>query len=371
MDNASIGAMTAVLIDGTDATRVLNSMTVDKPVDAVDNTRFRPPGYAREFIQGLGSATLRLGGFLPFEFDTVLALMENSNLDKRTGQEILAGVGGLDVGHLAVMAKSIQTTSSNPISPDGIVTSSAEFVNGKGGVRLGHVLLGLHGAQVAGANEIQVLTITAMGDGEAITLGDGDGGTVSVTDLFTSTNGTTVTAAEIRAKLESMPGIGANNVYVTGSAAFTTTWDGSFRVMFTKALAGLNVPPLTSNNADVVVTTDTIGGGKYNVLTAVGNQTAVRNYDVATPYGGEAMLQVISAVGSGKTMTVKVQHAPDIGDAPGTFTDLITFDAVTAGRTVLREALPANTAVNPWLRARVSAITGSFVASVGFGRNYS
>lgn len=363
-----IGVMTAVLIDGNDATRVLNSLRVMSDTDGVMNTRFRAPGYAQEFIAGLTRKGLDLGGFSPIVNDVVLALMEQSVGTNRTGQEVMAGIGGLSPGLMALWLKSLQTTSASPIGVDSVTSTSAAFVAATGGMQVGVCLLGIHGNDSAAANEVQSLTITALADAPVLSIGDGDGGTANLAALFTSAGGTTVTATQLKNALEALPAIGLNNLSVSGSATFATTWSGTFTLVFQNAKAGLRAPLLTSNNAAVVVAEITQGANRYAVITAIGNGVTVQDSAAATSHGGEAALQVISAVGSGKTLTVIVQHAPDVSGSPGTFVDLVTFTAATSARNVQRVRVADGTTVFPYLRARVSGVTGSFVAAVAFAR---
>jgi len=124
----------------------------------------------------------------------------------------------------------------------------------------------------------------------------------------------------------------------------------------------------------VVVESTTAGGSDgseavYNVLTATGNETPVNDTGLAaaTTNGLDAMLQVLAPVGSTPSLTVKVQHAPDVTGSPGTWADLFTFDAVTEAG-VVRKTVAADVSINPHLRAVVQAITGSWVAAVGIAR---
>lgn len=84
----------------------------------------------------------------------------------------------------------------------------------------------------AGTNEVQTATITGAPTGGTFVLTFGD---VATTDLAYN-----ATAAAVQTALQALPGIGAGNVTVTGSAG------GPYTVTFTGALGGQNVAQLTA-----------------------------------------------------------------------------------------------------------------------------
>jgi hypothetical protein len=99
----------------------------------------------------------------------------------------------------------------------------------------------------AGTSEVQSVTITGVPTGGTFVLTFGD---VATTDLPYN-----ATAAAVQAALQALPGIGAGNVTVTGSAG------GPYTVTFAGALAGQNVAQLSA-------TGDFIGGTVPNVTVA-------------------------------------------------------------------------------------------------------
>jgi hypothetical protein len=115
-------------------------------------------------------------------------------------------------------------------------------------------------ASGAGTSEVQSVTITGLPTGGTFVLTFGD---VATTDLPYN-----ATAAAVQAALQALPGIGAGNVTVTGSAG------GPYTVTFTGALAGQNVAQLsatgdftggTAPNVTVATTTPGVAGSLLTV----------------------------------------------------------------------------------------------------------
>lgn len=105
----------------------------------------------------------------------------------------------------------------------------------------------------AGANEVQTVTITGTPTGGTFVLTFGD---VATTDIAYN-----AAAATVQTALQALPGIGAGNVTVAGSAG------GPYTVTFTGALADQNVPALTA-------TSDLTGGTSPAVNVATITQGA-------------------------------------------------------------------------------------------------
>ena len=97
--------------------------------------------------------------------------------------------------------------------------------------------------------------------------------------------------------------------------------------------------------------------------TASGNSTVVDN-GAATTNGGVAYLQVPALAGTAPTLDVKIQHSAD----NVTYTDLIVFTQVTAGRKAERKAVTGT--VNRYVKA-VWTLAGTGPTAtfhVAFGR---
>ena len=153
-----------------------------------------------------------------------------------------------------------------------------------------------------------------------------------------------------------------HEIAITGTGA-ASGGTGSYTFTFPSSVD--NVPQMTTNNADSVVTTTAQGGAAlaYNYITTTGPGTGVLDVAAATTNGLIASLQVIDATGGGKTLTAKVQHSTD----GTTWTDLFTFTALTdvGGQT---HTVAAGTTINKHIRLNVSAITGTFIIAAAFSR---
>lgn len=74
-------------------------------------------------------------------------------------------------------------------------------------------------------------------------------------------------------------------------------------------------------------------------------------------------------VSPGGTSTWVIQHAPDNAGSPGTWTTLLTFDAVTTKSAQTIEVAPG-VSTKPHLRARCTAVTGTVAVAIGVARRF-
>ena len=89
--------------------------------------------------------------------------------------------------------------------------------------------------------------------------------------------------------------------------------------------------------------------------TGTGNEDDNTDFGGATTFGGVGQLHVLSfGGGTSPSLSVKIQHSADDGD---TWTDLLTFDAVTSLGSQ-RKKIPSTTTVNGQVKASWTA-TGS------------
>lgn len=148
-----IGVQSVVWADGKDITHLLNSANQNPSDEAVQDTTFRTPDYVHTFIQGIGTSTLSLGGFMPtiLSEDNAQELLARTLGNRSEGQEIMVGVSGFEIGHMVFIAKSLRTTLGAQIQSAGIMALSADFqvTSGSPGLCAGVCLLSPHGSALA------------------------------------------------------------------------------------------------------------------------------------------------------------------------------------------------------------------------------
>lgn len=140
---------------------------------------------------------------------------------------------------------------------------------------------------------------------------------------------------------------------------------------FTFPAAADSVALMTTGSAGYDITRTRTGGTfAMNVLSGTGNGTTLKDYDTTTvtAHGGDVAIQVLEVAGS-PSLTVQLQHAPDSAGSAGTFVDLgspLTMTDVGAYRIAIADGV----SVNPWLRLKITAITGTFVIAAAFARRF-
>lgn len=144
-----------------------------------------------------------------------------------------------------------------------------------------------------------------------------------------------------------------------------TAGNGTYTFTFPTGVG--NVPAMTTASSGFSAVVAQSGGtsAARNVITAPDNGTALHDVTAATTSGLIAVLQVLEATGSGKTLSARVAHSAD----GTTFTSLGTFTAATERGAQVLEIAPGVT-INAYVRVEVTAVTGSFVIAAGIARRF-
>lgn len=147
----------------------------------------------------------------------------------------------------------------------------------------------------------------------------------------------------------------ANGNYGYGFAAIETSYTIETPV---EDVAAISVEAQSNTGRERLIVVHALGQE-----TASGNSTAVDN-GAATSNGGVAYLQVPSIAGTSPALDVKIQHSVD----NVTYTDLIVFTQVTAGKKAERKTVTGT--VNRYIKAVWTLAGTGPVATfhVAFGR---
>lgn len=380
--NSQIGASAAVLVDGYDLSRYLKSVRMTSMLQAIDDTRFRSTNYAREFVAGLRGGAVGMTGSLPTDEDGTIPDPNGTWANPRSAHDIFVAPNGAAPGNLARMGKSLQSAySAGADAADAIngFTADWEKTSGSPGVLPGISLWTPHGSAsiTAGTNEVQTLARSGLVTGGTFTL-TYDGQTTAAIAWNAS-------SATIQAALEALSNMAPGDVVVSNNAGNPVNV-GPQVITFGGTLEGTNVVLITADSTslvgggtyDVTLTTEGAAGtsiGNLNVATATANGTACRDIALSATTNKGAVLQInaiATSLGT-RSLTVLVEHAPNSGGSPGAWATLGTFSALTGtGSQVVQVASAANAGptINPFVRARISAITGSWAFAVGFARRY-
>lgn len=240
-----IGADAFISIDGRDVTRLLNTARYSAPMDAIDHTRFRTPGYAREFLAGLTGGAISLGGFQPMTAAVATAEMQAALGVNRNGQDVLVAPAGADLGNLAIFAKSAQTSwRVGDIMSDGVIPLSADFqvTAASPGISAGVVLMTPHGATSVSQAETQVVTLT--GASAAGTIQQSTGQTFTITPGATASAVQTAARATGDANYDAVVVTGSSTAYSAGGTGDITPASSAFTLTGT---TGSGASALTDN----------------------------------------------------------------------------------------------------------------------------
>lgn len=156
---------------------------------------------------------------------------------------------------------------------------------------------------------------------------------------------------------------------------------GTLTATLAGALAGVNVGNWSITGAGWSTATTTEGSTQTyagsegrNLVTAPVAAAGVRDQDgisstptASTVLGATAILNVSEIAGSSPTVSVVIEHALDASGSPGTWATLVTFDAATGVSAQLKKVADGVT-IRPWVRARVTSVTGTAVLTVAFAR---
>lgn len=415
--NSQIGVKAQVFFDGRDISRFLRSVTMSSLLGAVQDTKFRTPGYAHTFVAGLRGGTIGFAGDLPSDGAEASTELEYAIGSNRGAHNIMVCPAGAEVGYLARIGHSLRSQFSSDTVVDGLISMSGDFEKtaGSPGVVPGLCLWSPNGAGTivvapsAGTDLTTGVTATASSSagvsypasnafnddvavgawGSAsglpqwlqIDLGSakapasyrfhrtGAGGTpVAWTLRGADDSGFTTNVVTLDTQSGQPTASGWSGYYALSGAPARRYW----RWDFSANQAGAGASGIELNEVELLSAAD--AGGTYtdlNVVTATATGTGVRDNLSSVPAskGGLFVLQVLRAIGSGKTCTVRIEHAPDSSGSPGTWATLGTFTAMTDTGAQLLE-IASGTTINPHLRAIVTSITGSFVFAVGAWRRY-
>jgi hypothetical protein len=197
---------------------MLNKVGVGDNLDAIETTRFRSVNRAKEFIAGLRNSTIALTGYHPADMGTeITELLQQAMGNKRTGQDILIGVGGLDVSNVAIAAKSLKTSYRANVVSDALLAAEAEFqvTSASPGISPCVVLYTPHGSGSFDTNEAQSLVFTDCPASLNLVAYNSTADATSAVFYASDTNAT------IKARLESI----YTGQTITVSGSLTTSTD--------------------------------------------------------------------------------------------------------------------------------------------------
>lgn len=256
-----LGFQSAVFVDGNDWTSMLNRANLSKPIGTEQTTTFRSPGFAHTHEATLSSETIQAAGFLPMahaEADAILA----AELADRDGQDVLVGIGGLEVGNLALFATSLKTTTNVEVVSDAVIKVAADFqvTAASPGVCKGVTLSTPHGSTALSANETQTLVFTNVPASQLLAFRKAGTETLSASWTAADNNTTRDT------RLEEL--YGAGTLTVTGSLTTSTDADtgetlysGTLTLVYAGDAAATDVPQVEVVTGEVHRYVVTAGDG--------------------------------------------------------------------------------------------------------------